>query len=54
MGGRELRLLVLLLVCLPAAPTLLWAGPPTPASGTVLWYTHPAEVANPAACAEPW
>ena len=43
MGGRELRLLVLVLACLPAMPTLLWAGPPTPASGTVLWYTHPAE-----------
>ena len=42
MGRRELGVLVLLLACLPASPTLLWAGPPAVTSGTVLWYAHPA------------
>ena len=43
MGSRTLRVLVLLLASVPAAPVLLWAGPPARTPGTVIWYSHPAE-----------
>ena len=43
MADRALRVVVLVLVWLTAAPAVSLAGPPPPASATVLWYTHPAE-----------
>ncbi len=43
MGSRKLRVLVLLLASVPAAPAVLWAGPPARTPGTVIWYSHPAE-----------
>ena len=43
MADRALRVIVLVLVWLTAAPAASLAGPPPPAAATVLWYTHPAE-----------
>ena len=43
MADRALRVIVLVLVWLTAAPAASLAGPAPPASATVLWYTHPAE-----------
>ena len=43
MADRALRVIVLVLVWLTAAPAVSPAGPAPAASATVLWYTHPAE-----------